>query len=299
MALNPVSYTRIDQPDTGENFGFIAQQVGGVFPALVSTTSPTALTPGGTLTLNYVGLIAPIVKAVQDIASVSGVFKDNLVAWLGNSGNGIANLFAQTIIATNVKADTVTTKTLCLDDLCITKTQLQNLLNGSGAQPASATAAASSTSVQAPVISVIGNNPAQVNVGDSYIDLGAQVTGPQEDLNLGIKASVDGGPELTTATIDTAVAGIHTITYRSTDQAGNVGTAIRTVIVGTVTATSTPVTATTTTAISSSTSAPAPSISSTATSTHTTIAPAPTTSATSTTPVMIDTTTPGATTTAQ
>jgi hypothetical protein len=58
-ALNPVSYTRLDQTVQGMNLGFIAQQVQSLFPELVSTTSPTALTPDGTLTLNYVGLIAP------------------------------------------------------------------------------------------------------------------------------------------------------------------------------------------------------------------------------------------------
>jgi hypothetical protein len=63
--LNPVSYLRLDQPGTGENLGFIAQQVQQVFPQLVSTTSATALTPGGTLTLNYEGLISPIVSAIQ------------------------------------------------------------------------------------------------------------------------------------------------------------------------------------------------------------------------------------------
>ena len=63
-ALNPVSYLRIDQPGTGENLGFIAQQVQEIFPQLVSTTSATALTPDGTLTLNYEGLISPIVSAI-------------------------------------------------------------------------------------------------------------------------------------------------------------------------------------------------------------------------------------------
>jgi Chaperone of endosialidase len=36
-ALNPVSYTPIDQND-GQNLGFIAQQVAPIFPELVSTT---------------------------------------------------------------------------------------------------------------------------------------------------------------------------------------------------------------------------------------------------------------------
>ena len=53
--LNPVSYFRLDQPGTAENLGFVAQQVQQVFPQLVSTTSATVLTPGGTLTLNYEG----------------------------------------------------------------------------------------------------------------------------------------------------------------------------------------------------------------------------------------------------
>ncbi len=48
-------------------FGFIAQQVQPVFPNLVSTTSPTALTPDGTLSLNYIDLISPIVAAIQEL----------------------------------------------------------------------------------------------------------------------------------------------------------------------------------------------------------------------------------------
>jgi hypothetical protein len=64
-----VSYTRLDQPAQGTTLGFIAQQVQKLFPELVSTTSPTILTPDGTLTLNYVGLIAPIVKAIQALSS--------------------------------------------------------------------------------------------------------------------------------------------------------------------------------------------------------------------------------------
>jgi len=52
--LNPVTFNWID-PDEGTTpqLGFIAQQVQQVFPNLVSTTSATALTPGGTLGLNY------------------------------------------------------------------------------------------------------------------------------------------------------------------------------------------------------------------------------------------------------
>ena len=66
--LNPVTFNWID-PDKSSvpQFGFIAQQVEQVFPNLVSTTSPTALTPDGTLSLNYIDLISPIVSAIQEL----------------------------------------------------------------------------------------------------------------------------------------------------------------------------------------------------------------------------------------
>ena len=68
-ALNPVTFNWID-PARGvtPQLGFIAQQVLPVFPNLISTTSATALTPDGTLSLNYIGFIAPLVKSVQQLA---------------------------------------------------------------------------------------------------------------------------------------------------------------------------------------------------------------------------------------
>lgn len=53
------------------------------------------------------------------------------------------------------------------------------------------------------------------------------------DPNLGYSVSVDGGSATTpdNIDIDTSVAGTHTILFSATDQAGNVGTTTRTVIV--------------------------------------------------------------------
>jgi len=66
--LNPVTFNWIDpNKGTALQLGFIAQQLLPVFPNLVSTTSPTALTPDGTLSLNYIGLISPIVSAIQQL----------------------------------------------------------------------------------------------------------------------------------------------------------------------------------------------------------------------------------------
>ena len=69
---------------TTPQLGFIAQQVQPIFPNLVSTTSPTALTPNGTLSLNYIGLISPIVSAIQALsAELSSI--ENTIAGFAQS----------------------------------------------------------------------------------------------------------------------------------------------------------------------------------------------------------------------
>lgn len=116
--LTPVSYTRIDQPGSGTNLGFLAQSVQQIFPELVSTTSPTALTPDGTLTLNYVGLIAPMVKAFQALATEVNGFAQSITTAVLN--------------ATTINSQQDNTQKLCLSDssgsTCYTRSQLNALL---------------------------------------------------------------------------------------------------------------------------------------------------------------------------
>ena len=106
-------------------YGLIAQQVAGVFPDLVATSSPTSLTPDGTLTLNYDGLIAPIIEAIKELAAkVSG--------------------FAQSVTTNVLTAATGNFNNLCVkkadgSNVCITGDQLSNLLNQSGQQGSSIT----------------------------------------------------------------------------------------------------------------------------------------------------------------
>ena len=57
-ALRPVSFRMKDSDDT--ELGLIAQDVEGVFPEVVKTTSD------GTKTLNYLALIAPIIQAIKE-----------------------------------------------------------------------------------------------------------------------------------------------------------------------------------------------------------------------------------------
>ena len=64
------------------------------------------------------------------------------------------------------------------------------------------------------VITVLGDNPATVELGSTYTDAGA---------------TADGGETVTTGTVDTSTVGTYTITYSATDASGNTGTATRTV----------------------------------------------------------------------
>ena len=83
---------------------------------------------------------------------------------------------------------------------------------------------------EAPIITINGNNPANINIGGAYSDLGALVTDNVNE-NLGFKTFLN-GVEVAQINIDTASSTTYAIEYKATDQAGNIGTATRTVIVG-------------------------------------------------------------------
>jgi len=74
-----------------------------------------------------------------------------------------------------------------------------------------------------PVISLVGANPAQVTVGDSFIDPGATAT-DREDGNITNKIVVTG-------TVNTSVAGTYTRTYTVTDLGGLTASTTRQVVV--------------------------------------------------------------------
>gem|GEM_PF-3627327 len=81
-----------------------------------------------------------------------------------------------------------------------------------------------------PVIEVTGNNPAYIDAGTTYNDLGAIIRDVQ-DQYLGINYEVD-GVLMRNVSIDTSSSGVHTIVYSATDIAGNIGYAERVVVVG-------------------------------------------------------------------
>lgn len=70
-----------------------------------------------------------------------------------------------------------------------------------------------------PIITVVGDNPASVNLGSVYTDLGATAT---DDVDTTVNV-------ITTGTVDIAIAGTYSITYTATDSAGNIATLVRVV----------------------------------------------------------------------
>src|SRR5205823_2349934 len=69
-------------------------------------------------------------------------------------------------------------------------------------------------------IQINGENPAHIHVGDSYLDLGATITSPNDaDKNLGLKHFLNGAL-VSDIAIDTTTPATDTIDYVATDQSG-------------------------------------------------------------------------------
>ena len=94
--------------------------------------------------------------------------------------------------------------------------------------------ASSTTPTNPPTITVNGNNPAIIQVGDSYADLGATVAdaGPGQagDTNLELKTFLN-GTLVSNIVLDTSAVATDTIDYVATDSAGLTATTTRTVLI--------------------------------------------------------------------
>ncbi len=249
MRLHPVMFTYKPEMNSGTSthLGFIAEEVELIIPELVSYNNA-----GQIQGLDYPVVASLLTKALQELnlnlEAIAGIaasstpksdsfaarFFSRMREWLSSATNNIGDFFA----------NRVRTKELCVGDqsgeTCITKAQLDALLSGqaasvSGSQSTSGTAPSTETpstaaDIEPPVITLSGNNPATLNIGETYGDLGAMVT-DNVDQNLGYKVSLDGGPLIYAheLSLDTSVAGTHEILFSATDNAGNTGTATRTV----------------------------------------------------------------------
>ena len=154
-ALKPVQYNfNVENDNTQKHIGFIAQDVEQIFPDLVATN------PDGKKTLNYTGLIPYTVEAIKEMnfniiniadLTKTNTWRDSLIAWFGNSTNGIQNIFSKQI----------TTPTLCVgtndNKTCITKDQLDHLLQQQSTSESTAAQTDSTNSPQA--TTVVSQNP--------------------------------------------------------------------------------------------------------------------------------------------
>ena len=132
------------------------------------------------------------------------------------------------------------TQELCVGSTCVTPAQFQAMVaavntsqggsSSSGSSSSGQDSDASTTPDTPPVIQINGDNPASINIGDTYNDLGATVTGPQGDLNLGIKTFLN-GQLVSNIVLDTSAAATDTIDYVATDTNGLIATSTRTVII--------------------------------------------------------------------
>jgi hypothetical protein len=229
--LNPVTFNWIDpNKGTTPQLGFIAQQVLPIFPNLISTTSATALTPDGTLSLNYIDLISPIVSAIQALSSE--------IASIENTIAGFADSFTTNELTFN----RATGQELCLQQsdgtpVCVTGDQLAAVLAVENASQSSGQGSGTTSNSDVtttpdtpPIIQINGDNPAIVQVGATYNDLGVTITGPTADLNLGVTTYVN-GIETSPVQIDTSAAATDTIDYAVMDQNGLTSTSTRIVVI--------------------------------------------------------------------
>jgi len=251
---------------TTTQLGVIAQELYPIFPEAVTKGSDnpneflTPMSPDA-WTVKY-DVLAPLaLEGVKELNAkvdslatttageyqsfASSFFSDlfaRLTQWFADAANGIHDLYATIIHAHEVHANELCATKSDGTEVCVTGDQLAAVLAGQGSgspsggisnepQSNSSPQAAGTASTTPPILSVNGNNPATVPVGDTYADLGATITGPVGDINLGISATVDGGATTTLSAlfVDTSLAGTHTIVYSATDQNGLTGTASRTV----------------------------------------------------------------------
>lgn len=214
LTLQPVSFV-YNEGDGRTRYGFIAEDTAGVDEHL------TTYSASGTLSgIDDRSILAVVVKAIQELAGRIDSFAQAITSAVGNFGR--------------VNTDQLNTDQLCVGSTCVNEAQLAALLAnagnaGSGSNNSPAPSNEGETDTEAPTITINGNNPAVLQVGDAYSDLGATVT-DNVGLNLGYQTFLGSTP-MEFATLDTSEPNEWHIHYVATDNAGNTATSTRTVIV--------------------------------------------------------------------
>ena len=125
LNVKTVTYNWIQNPDSPTQIGFLAQDLEQYFPELVATNNEDKKSV-------YYSQITPIlVEAIRemnlkitDIGNMEtpNTWRDGLIAWFGNTANGITDLFTKRIH----------TDELCVGTVCVTQDQFLQMVNNSG-----------------------------------------------------------------------------------------------------------------------------------------------------------------------
>ena len=155
---------------------------------------------------------------------------------------GVAISQAFTRIANLVVGTVRVENQLCVDDVCVSKDQLKALLvqaGGTAAGPVDTPCpqgdtvclapTATTTPISGPTITIQGNNPAEIEVGTSYVDLGV-ITRDSNGTDLSVRNFVN-GVRVEMISLDTSSSTTYTIDYSATDNNRLTATSTRTVIV--------------------------------------------------------------------
>lgn len=142
LELRTVTYNWKTDPSGDQMIGFIAQNLNDYFPQLVSHNTD------GMLSVNYANMAPILTKAIQEmnlnITDLSNLGRENtwrdaFIQWFADTKNGITDFVAE-----RIQADRADLRELCLDDVCVTKEELQALLDGAQNATSSSTDAPSS-----------------------------------------------------------------------------------------------------------------------------------------------------------
>ncbi len=116
-AMRPVVFNYKPELNMGtsKHIGFIAEEMRPLVPEVVNIDDTGQ--PSG---IDYPSLTAVLAQAIKEIATISGSFKQNLIAWLGSTANGI-----ERIVGRVLKGDRVETNELCVGQTCVTEDQFR------------------------------------------------------------------------------------------------------------------------------------------------------------------------------
>jgi hypothetical protein len=211
--LRTVTYNWISDPNGAQMIGFLAQDMQLHYPELVTTD------PNGKLAVNYASVTPLLVEAIRelglkvapmmDLTTTDNSFVGQLITWLGNSANGIFNLYAKTFIGSEADLNS-----LCMTDssgakTCITKSQLdqiiQNQNNGTVGGSGSGTTGGNSTGSVTTTGTTTGTTGGDVS-SSTGVDAGGSTT----------STSTTGTPPDTTGTTTGTTGGDATTTTGTT-----------------------------------------------------------------------------------